>query len=153
MKFVLWHNAEIIKKWNNAGYQVKSKKGKVKIDIQKNKIININDRTYDFSINVITFIKNFHSNVINTILVNQLIRSTTSIGANIIEAQSSISKREFIRYYSISLRSSNETRYWLNILKDTTSIDKITIERLINESKEISNILASCLIKMKAKYL
>ncbi len=83
---------------------------------------------------------------------DQLLRSATSIGANIVEAKSSSSKREFIKYYEIALKSSNATKYWLCLLRDSkisTEIEKVTI--LLNEAIEISNMLASALLTMKGK--
>ena len=49
---------------------------------------------------------------------DQLVRSATSIGANIIEGKSASSKRDFIRYHEIALKSANETKYWLGLMRD-----------------------------------
>ena len=83
------------------------------------------------------------------VISDQLVRSATSIGANIIEAQASSSRREFKRYLEISLRSSNETKYWLDLLEKTEKQDMPNIEWEIKEATQISKILASSIIKLK----
>jgi four helix bundle protein len=108
------------------------------------------NRVYKFSVDVIRFIgeaskekKLFYS------LVDQLIRSSTSIGANIIEAKSSSSKKEFIRYFEIALKSANETKYWLCLFRDALDLQHETIAVLLKEADEISKILASSILTMK----
>ena len=81
-------------------------------------------------------------------LRDQLLRSATSIGANIIEAKGSGSKREFTRFYQIALKSSNETEYWLNVLKDGFDCK---VGHLINKNKELSRIIAASILTMKGK--
>jgi four helix bundle protein len=85
------------------------------------------------------------------VISDQLLRAATSIGANIIEAKSSSSKRDFIRFYEIALKSANETKYWLGLLRDTTQTDRKKIEELLKEVNEISNIFAASLLTMKNK--
>lgn len=85
------------------------------------------------------------------IIADQLIRSTTSIGANIVEAKSSSSKREFLNYFQISLKSANETKYWLALL-DKLLPDKSTeINLYLSEVNEISKIIGSSILTMKGK--
>jgi four helix bundle protein len=85
------------------------------------------------------------------IILDQLLRSATSIGANLIEAKSSSSKRDFIKYYEIALKSANETKYWLCLLRDGTKADKEEITKLLNEAEEISKMIASSLLTLKGK--
>jgi four helix bundle protein len=63
------------------------------------------------------------------IIIDQLIRSATSIGANLIEARAASSRLEFKRFYEISLKSANETKYWLCLLRDArlAGKEKITV--------------------------
>ena len=82
---------------------------------------------------------------------DQLLRSATSIGANIVEAKSASSKRDYIKYYEIALKSSNETRYWLGLLRDALDVDKIEVNKLLKETGELANILAASLLTMKSK--
>lgn len=82
---------------------------------------------------------------------DQLLRSAASIGANIVEAKSSSSKRDFIRFYEIALKSANETKYWLGLLKDATSFNKDKVNLLLTEVDEISKMLGSSLLTLKNK--
>ena len=82
-------------------------------------------------------------------LINQLLRSSTSVGANLIEARAAHSKKDFIKFYEISLKSSNETKYWLCLLRDGLKIDKNKIDNLLSEINEISKIIATIIIKLK----
>jgi four helix bundle protein len=108
-------------------------------------------RCLDFSVNVIKFIDAIPEKRINWILANQLLRSATSIGANIIEAKSSSSRKDFIKFYDIALKSANETEYWLGLLRDALDIDGKNLQYLIKETEEISRMLAASLLTMKNK--
>ena len=78
-------------------------------------------------------------------------RSATSIGANIVEAKSSSSRKDFIKFYEIALKSANETKYWLGLLRDATEADKSKIGELLAKVNELSNILGSSLLTLKKK--
>lgn len=108
-------------------------------------------RAYAFSLEVIKLIKDFPNDKIYSILSNQLLRSATSIGANIIEGGSGSSKKDFTRYYEIALKSANESKYWLAILRDGLNADKKKVESLLQELDEISRILAASLLILKNK--
>lgn len=73
-------------------------------------------------------------------IASQLLRSGTSIGANVEEAKAGQSKKDFIAKMSISAKEARETRYWLRLL-DETKISKINVKPLIVEINEIINIL------------
>ncbi len=108
-------------------------------------------RSYYYSIIVIKFLEILPSKRIYRVIGDQLLRSATSIGANIIEAKSSSSKRDFIKYYEIALKSANETKYWLGLLRDATVADKKEISKLLIEVEEISKMLAASLLTLKKK--
>jgi len=111
-------------------------------------------RVYSYTVESLKFLNNIPDNKINKIIFNQLIRSLTSIGANIIEAKACNSKKDFARYFDISLKSANETKYWLCLLRDTdNSINKVKIEETLKETTEISNILAASLLTMRNKQI
>lgn len=76
-------------------------------------------------------------------------RSATSIGANVIEGKSGNSRKILISYFSIALRSANETKYWLCLLRDTIEVDKMETNHLINEADEISKILGKSILTLK----
>jgi four helix bundle protein len=109
-------------------------------------------RAYKFSLTIIRFISSLPQNKLCWTIGNQLLRSGTSIGANIIEAQSASSKRDFVKFYEISLKSANETKYWLCLLRDSNIIEeKGEIEKVLNEAVEISRILGASILTLKGK--
>lgn len=75
-------------------------------------------------------------------LFDQLIRSATSIGANVVEGKAGSSKKDWKNFYVIALKSANETKYWLCLIRDTMDVSKTKIEVLIKETDEISKIIA-----------
>ena len=112
----------------------------------------LKNRAYKFSVNIILFVEEAMQNrKIYYSMTDQLLRSATSIGANIVEAKSSSSKREFVRYFEIALKSANETKYWLCLFRDALKCDKTKTDDLIREADEISKMLASSILTMKGK--
>ncbi len=108
-------------------------------------------RSYMYSIRIIKFVSKLPNSRVFWIVSDQLLRSATSIGANIFEAKSSSSKRDFIKFFEISLKSANETKYWLGLLRDSTNINKTEIKILLGEVNEISNMLGASLLTLKNK--
>jgi four helix bundle protein len=108
-------------------------------------------RCYQFSISIIKFIETLPEKRIYWVISDQLLRAATSIGANIVEAKSSSSRKDFIRFYEIALKSANETKYWLGLLRDATLSDKQKIDQLLKEVEEISRMLGSSLLTLKRK--
>jgi len=108
-------------------------------------------RLIKFSLDVIKFSRKLEKDKILQILGKQLIRSSTSIGANLIEAKASSSKKDYLHYFQIALKSANESLYWLYLVK---SSDKNLIrdsENLLKELDEICKILGSSILTMKGK--
>lgn len=108
-------------------------------------------RTYQFSLNVIKLVSKFPEKKIFWIIADQLLRAATSIGANVIEAQAASSKKDFIKFYEIALKSANETKYWLGLLRDATEIDKEKINTLLKEVDEVARMLGASLLTLKGK--
>jgi len=108
-------------------------------------------RCYYFSIAVIKSLGALPEKRVYWVISDQLLRSATSIGANVVEAKSSSSRRDFIKFYEIALKSANETKYWLGLLRDATDADKIKAAELLKEVNEISNMLGSSLLTLKNK--
>ncbi len=108
-------------------------------------------RCYYFSIAVIKSLGTLPEKRVYWVISDQLLRSATSIGANVVEAKSSSSRRDFIKFYEIALKSANETKYWLGLLRDATDADKIKVAELLKEVNEISNMLGSSLLTLKNK--
>lgn len=108
-------------------------------------------RAYQFSLAVINLVKEFPSNKIYYIFTDQLLRSATSIGANLIEAKAASSKRDFIKFYDIALKSCNETNYWLCLLRDSGLVKEERLKLLIDEISEISKMVGSSVLTLKGK--
>jgi len=108
-------------------------------------------RCYNFSLEIISLTDTLPNKRSSWIIQDQLIRSATSIGANLIEAKASSSRLEFKKFYEIALKSANETKYWLGLLKDTRIADEEKINKILEEVTEISNMLAAGVMKLKRK--
>lgn len=108
-------------------------------------------RAFYLSLSVIKLTEKISSRQSTKIVFDQLIRSVTSIGANIVEAKGSSSKKEFLKYFEIALKSSQETKYWLAMLRELEPNHKEEINSFINETEEISKILSSSILTMKGK--
>ena len=107
-------------------------------------------RAYRFSLGVIKLTNDLPNKRSAWVITDQLIRSATSIGANLVESRASTSRLEFKRYNEISLKSANETKYWLALLGDLELISRDRIHPLQDECSQLSNMLASGIIKLKA---
>src|SRR5437868_11471789 len=108
---------------------------------------NIRHRCYYFSKEVLLFVKSCRYDKVYTSLFDQLIRSATSIGANLVEGKAGSSRKDWKKFLVIALKSANETKYWLCLIKDTmVEIDKLKIGTLLIEVEEISNIIAKIII-------
>lgn len=113
--------------------------------------IQFKKRLYKFTLSLIEFIDKLPNDNVSRRLGDQLLRSGTSIIGNYIEGQSASSKRDFINYFNTALKSSNESKLWISILKDTKRTNIEITEFLMNELKEFSKILASSILTLKNK--
>ena len=108
-------------------------------------------RAYEYSIAIIEFLDSLPRDVSTTVITNQLLRSATSIGANVVEAKGASSKRDFTNFFNHALKSANESLYWLGLLRDAKKINDSRLEYLLNETKELANILGSSVLTLKGK--
>ena len=106
-------------------------------------------RSYDFSLEIIKLVDDLKKDTVSEVIAKQILRSATSIGANIIEAQASPTRRDFSLFLSHSLKSANETVYWLNLLKDSKKSTNDKIEPLVFECEQLCKILGSSILTMK----
>ena len=111
----------------------------------------IRNRCYQFSIAIIELTDSLPQKRSAWVIADQLIRAATSIGANLVEARASSSRLEFKKFYEISLKSANETSYWLCLLRDTHLISEEKISPLLQEVTELSNMLGSGVLRLKGK--
>lgn len=108
-------------------------------------------RCYKFSLQLIGLIDSLPRQNSSWIIADQLLRAGMSIGANLVEARSSSSRLEFKKFHEISLKSANETRYWLGLLRDSKKVDEQKVNSLLKEDLEIANMIAAGVIKLKSK--
>ncbi len=116
-----------------------------------NKEFDIRKRTLLYSIEIIKYFRNKKQkyDFIDQILIKQLIRAATSVGANVQESRGANSLKDYKNFFTIALKSANETRYWLKILIETSEFNTKELMVLYAEAEELSKIIASCIIKME----
>lgn len=113
------------------------------------KAYDIKHRVYAFSKNIVTYVGTAKFDKIYFSIFDQLLRSATSVGANLVEARAGASKKDFLKFYTIALKSANETKYWLCLVRDTIETDKGKIKEMLAEANEISKIIAKIIISAK----
>lgn len=113
--------------------------------------IEFNRRLISFSLEIIRLCNEIRKDRNLWSIADQLIRSATSIGANVIEAKASSSKRDYIRFFEISLKSANETKYWLILVQESCPNLQATILKPLREIEEIANIIGAGVLTMKNK--
>jgi four helix bundle protein len=104
----------------------------------------VGDKSYQFAIDIVNAYSQDNS-LKGFFLSKQLIRSGTSIGANIAEANGAFSKKDFSSKMSIAYKESLETKYWLRLFKDTKLVNEENFDRLFGQVEEISRMLFSIL--------
>lgn len=109
------------------------------------------EKSFKFAIRIIRFYKLKSSADYHLIsLFKQLLRSGTSIGANVSEAQSAFTKKDFINKLGISLKESRETEYWLKLLKESEVISLKEFNSLYCDCEELSKLLTSIIKSSKS---
>lgn len=111
----------------------------------------LKQRAYLYALKIIKFIDILPKDQAVKIISTQLLRSATSIGANIIEAQAGSSKKDFTNFFSYALKSANESRFWLGLLRDSGKAKKENTDILLKETAELANILGSSILTLKGK--
>jgi four helix bundle protein len=106
-------------------------------------------KAYDFAVRIVKAYKYLCDDKKEFVLSKQMLRSGTSIGANIAEANGAISDADFSNKISLAYKECLETKYWLNLLKDTDFINNKTFESMHNDADEIAKILFSILKKTR----
>jgi len=110
----------------------------------------LEDRTYHFAKDVALFLKKIPKNSANIEYSKQVIRSSGSVGANYIEANESLSKKDFNMRIKICRKEAKETSYWLKLLVETNDAAHTTTgEKLIKESDELKKIFSAIIEKSK----
>ena len=108
-------------------------------------------RLYRWVLRLIKFIDSLPKDNVCVVMGKQLLRSGTSIIANYVEANSASSKKDFINFFTHSLKSANESKIWLTLLRDAEKGSPVELKWLLNELTEVSNVIASSIITLKGK--
>ena len=103
----------------------------------------IEDKSFDFAIRIVRLYKHLTENKNEYVVSKQLVRSGTSIGANVSEAERGQSRADFVSKMSIALKEANETQYWLRLLNATDYLSKTEYESISSDLNEIISLLVS----------
>lgn len=110
--------------------------------MKENIIVN---KSFDFAVRIVRVYQKLTIESREFVLSKQLLKSGTSIGANVEEAVGGFSKKDFIAKMQIAYKEAKETKYWLRLLYATDYLDKPDFESLLSDSDEILKILVSIL--------
>ena len=108
-------------------------------------------RLYTFTLRLIEFIDVLPKDNVSKRIGDQLLRSGTSIIANYIEGQAASSKRDFANYFNTSLKSANESKLWLALLRDSGRVKADDVAWFLNELDEVANIFGSSVLTLRGK--
>lgn len=110
----------------------------------------LEERTFQFAKRVILFCKKLKRTIENIKLIDQVVRAAGSVGANYIEANEALSKKDFVMRIKISRKESKESRFWLRLIVETNDLkDDEEGKFLIQEAFEFVKIFNSILTKSK----
>jgi len=107
----------------------------------------LEDRTEEFSKRVIRLCKFLDKNIINIPLINQILRSATSVGANYKEACNATSTKDFIYRIRICLKESKETHYWIKLIIESNPSLKPRLNNLLDEALQLVKIFSASVSK------
>ena len=115
------------------------------------KIFDIKERSFWFGVKIVNLVANLPKNTAGFSIGGQIVRSGTSIGANIEEAQNASTKKEFIRSMTIALKEARETEFWLRIILESKLVISENLDSLLEENRELIKILTSIVKNSKLK--
>ena len=111
----------------------------------------ISERAFEFAVRVVKLCQNFDSRPgVSRTLSNQLLRSGTSVGANLEESKGGQSRADYLTKVSIALKEARETHYWLRLLIATDIVPANQLSSLLDESNQITAILTTIVKKLKS---
>jgi len=109
----------------------------------------ISDKAMDFSVRIVNLYKWLCSEKKESVLSKQLLRSGTSIGANLAEAQDAVSSADFVAKLYIALKECSESIYWIELLYRTDYLDQPQYQSILTDAEELKKILTSIAKKIK----
>lgn len=114
---------------------------------------NLLTRFIKFSVTIIHIVNKLPNTLAGKAIGGQIVRSATSIGANYHEAQDAMSKADFLKGITISLKEARETAYWLTLIVESNMANNLQIGEIQKECGEIVAILTSSVKKLKINKL
>ena len=115
------------------------------------KVFDLEERTARFGESIINFVQTLPKDRVNNVLISQLVRSGTSIGANYMEADAAESKKDFRHKIALCKKESKETKHWLRMIAKANPDKKSECKKLWNEAQELTLIYSSILLSKKNK--
>lgn len=103
----------------------------------------IEEKSFAFAVRIVNLYKHLTETKKETILSKQLLRSGTSIGANVTEAEQAQSKADFTSKMNIALKEASETKYWIRLLASTNYLTEAESISMLNDCVELEKILVS----------
>ena len=111
----------------------------------------LRNKSKDFAKDIVFLCRSLKQNGVESALINQLLRSGTSVGANVHEAQYAQGTKDFISKFEIALKECNESEYWLELLYDTNSLSEEDFIAFRAKCIELRRILVSSVTTLKSK--
>ncbi len=113
----------------------------------------LREKSKEFSKEMVLLCRYFKQNGVESVLINQLLRAGTSVGANIYEAQYAQGTKDFISKLEIALKECNESEYWIELIIETNTIDNTQAVLLKNKCIDIRRMLVSSVTTLKGKLI
>lgn len=110
----------------------------------------IHERIYEFIVRVIKLVNSLPKTPANIVIIPQLLRCVTSMGANDQEADGTLTKKDFTYCYTVVRKENKETVFWLRLIADTNPMIRNKMSGMIQEGQEIAKIVSSIINKTKA---
>lgn len=111
----------------------------------------VEEKSFDFSVRIVKLSQYLTETKNEFIMSRQLLKSGTSIGANVAEAKNAQSNNDFISKFSIALKEVSETKYWLRLLFATQFINQTEFESVFADCTELEKIISSIILTSKGK--
>lgn len=109
----------------------------------------ITERTFQFALRIVRLVRAIPRDTAGYVIARQLVRSGTSIGANVEEAQAAQSRRDFTRKMKIAHGEARECRYWLRLVKEAAFVPAEKMGELEQESDELVRVLSTIIVKTR----
>jgi four helix bundle protein len=107
------------------------------------------DRCVAYSLEAVNVFRELEKDGTGRVIGRQFLRSSTSVGANVNEAQAAQSRADFVNKMQISLKEAKETSYWLRLIEGSGMLPQEKIKSIKKETEELANIIAAIVVKTK----